>query len=259
MNDSNSNSAILINNYNNSQVSNIIYHINNLNLFNNAESSNITSYGYNKTDNIITFENQYPVKSIINILNKNSNFTWTYANNTIRLMNNEIDEIALTNETAGITSHESGIENNIVYVNDFLADYDYYMGLNYTSSSNQTIPTRISKEIYSESNLVYVAATYKGTDYNNQNIGKVSLTEEQDTYIYYKVYEINTNGTEDTSDDFVEFDLIDNPFANRPANKAFNGWLTEYPNATIEIDRDIYVRKVKIPVTYEMVNQILLK
>lgn len=174
-------------------------------------------------------------------------------------MNNEIDEIALTNETAGITSHESGIENNIVYVNDFLADYDYYMGLNYTSSSNQTIPTRISKEIYSESNLVYVAATYKGTDYNNQNIGKVSLTEEQDTYIYYKVYEINTNGTEDTSDDFVEFDLIDNPFANRPANKAFNGWLTEYPNATIEIDRDIYVRKVKIPVTYEMVNQILLK
>ncbi len=251
LNDSNSNSAILINNYNNSQVSNIIYHINNLNLFNNAESSNITSYGYNKTDNIITFENQYPVKSIINILNKNSNFTWTYANNTIRLMNNEIDEIALTNETAGITSHESGIENNIVYVNDFLADYDYYMGLNYTSSSNQTIPTRTSKEIYSESNLVYVAATYKGADYNNQNIGKVSLTEEQDTYIYYKVYEINTNGTEDTSDDFVEFDLIDNPFANRPANKAFNGWLTEYTNATIEIDRDIYVRKVKIPVTYE--------
>lgn len=131
LSDPNSNSAILINNYNNSQVSNIIYHINNLNLFNNAESSNITSYGYNKTDNIITFENQYPVKSIINILNKNSNFTWTYANNTIRLMNNEIDEIALTNETAGITSHESGIENNIVYVNDFLADYDYYMGLNY--------------------------------------------------------------------------------------------------------------------------------
>lgn len=251
LNDSNSNSAILINNYNNSNVSTIIYHINNLNLFNNAESSNITSYGYNKTDNIITFENQYPVKSIINILNKNSNFAWTYANNTIRLMNNGIDEIALTNETAGITSHESGIENNIVYVNDFLADYDYYMGLNYTSSSNQTIPTRTSKEIYSENNLVYVAATYKGADYNNQNIGKVSLTEEQDTYIYYKVYEINNNGTEDTSDDFVEFDLIDNPFANRPANKAFNGWLTEYPNATIEIDRDIYVRKVRIPVTYE--------
>lgn len=251
MTDNNQNSAILIYNYNNSTVSNIIYHINNLNLFNNADSSNITSYGYNKTNNIITFENQYPVKSIINILNKNSNLSWTYANNTIRLMNTGVEDVEPVAEVSGITSHESGITNDTVYVNDFIADYDYYMGLNYTTSTNQHIPTRLSKNIYSDNNLVYVAATYKGADYNNQNIGNVSLTETQNTYIYYKVYEINTNGTEDTSDDYVEFDLIDNPFADRPNNKAFNGWLTEYPNANITLDQDIYVRKVKIPVTYD--------
>lgn len=251
MTDNNQNSAILIYNYNNSTVSNIIYHINNLNLFNNSDSSNITSYGYNKTNNIITFENQYPVKSIINILNKTSNLSWTYANNTIRLMNTGVEDVEPIAEQGDITSHESGITNDTVYVNDFIADYDYYMGLNYTTSTNQHIPTRLSKNIYSDNNLVYVAATYKGADYNNQNIGNVSLTENQNTYIYYKVYEINTNGTEDTSDDYVEFNLIDNPFADRPNNKAFNGWLTEYPNASITLDQDIYVRKVRIPITYD--------
>ena len=251
MTDNNQNSAILIYNYNNSTVSNIIYHINNINLFNNSDSSNITAYGYNKINNIITFENQYPVKSIINILNKNSNLSWTYANNTIRLMNTGVEDIEPIAEQGDITSHESGITNDIVYVNDFIADYDYYMGLNYTTSTNQHIPTILSKNIYSDNNLVYVATTYKGADYNNQNIGNVSLTETQNTYIYYKVYEINTNGTEDTTDDYIEFNLIDNPFADRPNNKAFNGWLTEYPNASITLDQDVYVRKVRIPVTYD--------
>lgn len=251
MEDNNNNSAILINNYNNSNVTNIVYHINSLDLFQNIASTNITAYGYNKTNNIITFENQYPVKSVINILNKNSNLSWTYASNTLRLMNTGVEEVALADEQTTITSHESGISGDTIYINDFIADYDYFMGLNYTTSTNQHIPTRVSKNIYSDNNLVYVAATYKGSDYNEQNTGNVSLTEAQNTYVYYKVYEINNNGTTDTSDDFVEFDLIDNPFADRPNDKAFNGWLTEYPNAKITLNQDIYVRKVRIPVTYE--------
>ena len=251
LDDTNSSSANLIHTYNSSTVSNIIYKINSLNLFNNTDSSSITSYGYNKTNNIISFENQYPVRSIINILNASSTLSWTYANNTIRLMNTGTSEITTSEEPTSISSHETGVSDGIVYVNDFIADYDYYIGLNYTTSTNRTIPTRTNKNIYSTSNLVYVATTYKGADYSNTNIGTVSLTETENTFVYYKVYEVNNNGTDDTADDYVEFDLIDNPFAARPNNKVFNGWLTEYPNAEVELDQEVYVRKVKIPITYD--------
>lgn len=249
--DNNKSSSILIHTYNNSNVSNIVYHINSLKIFNNSDIQIQTSYGYNKTNNIITFENKYPVKTIINTLNKSSELTWAYSNNTIRMRNTGKDDIKLFAAPSSITTHESGISGNTIYVNDFIADYDYYMGLNYTTSTDQRIPTRVSKNIYSDNNLVYIAATYKGTDYNNQNTGNVSLTENQNTYVYYKVYEINTNGTSDLSDDYVEFDLIDNPFADRPNNKAFNGWITDYSNAQITLDTDVYVRKVKIPITYQ--------
>lgn len=249
--DNNSNTSNLIHTYNNSTISNIIYHKNNAKLFNNINNEISTSYGYNKTNNIITFENNYPVKTILNTLNKKSELTWAYADNTIRMRNTGVDEVKTKAAPTSITSHESGISGSTIYINDFIADYDYYMGLNYTTSTNQNIPTRVSKNIYSDNNLVYVAATYKGADYDSKNTGTVSLTENQNTYVYYKVYEINTNNTTDQSDDYVEFDLIDNPYANRPKDKAFNGWLTDYQNAEVTLDRDIYVRKVKIPVTYE--------
>lgn len=251
LNDNNSNTSNLIYTYNYSTISNIIYHKNNAKLFNNVDTEISSSYGYNKTNNIITFENKYPVKTILKALNKNSELTWAYADNTIRMRNTGVDEVQTIAESSSITSHESGISGSTIYINDFIADYDYYMGLNYTTSNNRNIPTRLTKNIYSEKNLVYVASTYKGTDYNNQNTGYVSLTEQQDTYVYYKVYEVNTNGTPEQSDDYIEYELIDNPFADRPNDKAFNGWVTDYSNAEITLDRDIYVRKVKIPVTYE--------
>ena len=50
---------------------------NNAKLFNNVDTEISSSYGYNKTNNIITFENKYPVKTILKALNKNSELIWT--------------------------------------------------------------------------------------------------------------------------------------------------------------------------------------
>ena len=75
---------------------------------------------------------------------------------------------------------ESGISNDVVYVNDSKSDYNYYMGLNYTYSSDGKIPTTANKNIYNDQNLVPVTITYNG------NGGYVSLNERQTTYVYYK-------------------------------------------------------------------------
>ena len=133
--DNNSNTSNLIHTYNNSTISNIIYHKNNAKLFNNINTEISTSYGYNKTNNIITFENKYPVKTILNTLNKKSELKWAYADNTIRMRNTGVDEVKTKAAPTSITSHESGISGSTIYINDFIADYDYYMGLNYTTST----------------------------------------------------------------------------------------------------------------------------
>ena len=57
---------------------------------------------------------------------------------------------------------ESGISNDVVYVNDSKSDYNYYMGLNYTYSSDGKIPTTANKNIYNDQNLVPVTITYNG-------------------------------------------------------------------------------------------------
>ena len=159
---------------------------------------------------------------------------------------------SLEDDYSGSTYNDnSGVSGNTVTVDDFKRDYDYYMGLNYTYSSNSTTPTTENKNIYSDSNLVKVYTTYKGTDINNNYTGYVSQTELQSDFVYNKIYSVNNNGTaSNTSDDYVEFLLIDNPYANRPTNKGFNGWLTNYEGAQITYNSDYYERYVKIPITY---------
>ena len=147
-------------------------------------------------------------------------------------------------------STDTGINNNIVTINDLTNDYNYYMGLNYVSSDG-TLPTLENKNIYNENNLIELKITYFGKDISNENIGYVSKEEMQDTFIYYKLYPVNNNGTTDTNDDYVEIELIDNPFTDRPNNKGFNGWTTDYNDATIKLDNDYYVRYAKVPITYK--------
>ena len=143
----------------------------------------------------------------------------------------------------------SQVLGNKVYVNELESDYNYYMGLNYTTNDGQ-IPTKINKNIYSDNNLVQVKITYSSDDLSG-NVGYVSLTERQDTYIYFKTYYINDNNTkEDLTDDYIDIELIDNPFTDRPTNLGFNGWFTKYRGAFLTYNSNFYERYAKIPVTY---------
>lgn len=143
----------------------------------------------------------------------------------------------------------SQVLGNKVYVNDLEADYDYYMGLNYTDNSG-TYPSETNKNIYNDTNLIQVKITYSSQD-NAGNIGYVSLTERQDTYIYFKTYYINNNETpNDYNDDFIDIELIDNPYTDRPRNLGFNGWITDYNGVILSYDSEYYERHAKVPVTY---------
>lgn len=143
----------------------------------------------------------------------------------------------------------SQVLGNKVYVNDLEADYDYYMGLNYTDNSG-TYPSETNKNIYNDTNLIQVKITYSSQD-NAGNIGYVSLTERQDTYIYFKTYYINNNETpNDYNDDFIDIELIDNPYTDRPSNLGFNGWITDYNGVILSYDSEYYERHAKVPVAY---------
>ena len=151
-----------------------------------------------------------------------------------------------------VQRQKSGVVDNIVYVNDAEADYYTYMAENYTYSANDTIPTTVSKNIYTRDDFAELTITYSGKDLVTNEIGYVSTSEEQDTFIYYKVLPINDNGTaSNKNDDYVTLELIDNPFAKRPNNYGFNGWITNYQGSTIYLDKVYYVRYAKIPVSYE--------
>ena len=146
-------------------------------------------------------------------------------------------------QSAAITLHETGITSDTVYINDLDSDYNYYQGLNYTKSSTGTIPTGVNQQLYNDSNLVKTYIKYSGRDIADSNIvGNISLTEQQNTMVYYKYYPVE-NG-------YITIELIDNPFADRPDNKAFNGWLTDYPGVEISYDADTYTRYAKVPVSY---------
>lgn len=145
--------------------------------------------------------------------------------------------------SAPIPLHDSGVDGNTIYVNDLESDYNYYMGLNYSDGrATGTIPTGDNQNLYNDSNLVKVYIKYSGGDFNHSSdIGYVSLDEQVRDFVYYKYYPVK--------DGLVTFELIDNPYADRPNNKAFNGWITDYVGANITLDMDVYVRSVSIPVT----------
>ncbi len=150
--------------------------------------------------------------------------------------------------------HDSGIVGNIVYINDMESDYNYFMGLNYTTSLDGSLPTMENKNLYSNNNLVKMQISYFGSvTTNGKDLNaSVSTTEPQDTFVYYKTLEVNDNGTPSNyTDDYVLVELIDNPFTNRPKDYGFNGWQTSAKGVTISFDSEIYTRYAKVPVTYK--------
>ena len=149
-------------------------------------------------------------------------------------------------------AHTSGIDGTTVYVNDLVKDYDYYIGLNFTEITNaSSLPSGTNSGRYNDSNLIPVQITYDGTDINNPSlVGKVSPTENQTKFVYYKYYVLNNNK--------ITIDLIDNPFGARPyANNTgygFNGWACDPSNnsngicshAEISYDSVYYQRYITI-------------
>ena len=201
-------------------------------------------------------KNNIPV-DILDTLNKDlkSDYYWKKdSSNNLYIYKEELKlEVLKTVDTSdAITLHDSGVTDGTVYVNDLDADYNYYMGLNYTYSSDGKLPSTENKNIYSDSNLVNVQITYDGVSVlSGQTMtGTISTTESESKFIYYKVYPVNDNGTTSKSDDYIEIELIDNPFTNRPEERGFNGWFTNYRGATISHDLDIYTRYATVPVTY---------
>lgn len=144
--------------------------------------------------------------------------------------------------TINSSGNLSGVVDNKVIVDQEEEDWYYYQSLNYTESSDGTLPSGVNQNKYNSSNLVKVHITYSGTsNIDSSLVGYVSLTERQNVYEYYKVYPVE-NG-------YINILLIENPFTDRPTDKAFNGWVTDYSGATISYDDTYYERYVKIPVS----------
>ena len=236
---------VLIGDYKDAKIKNIIYTTKNLRFAKNCPMETIDSiYRYNVEDGKLTFYENYSTKAIIEALSDNSTLRWKLSNNKFRIVNAGSDGSKLKATRArksAPSAHASGTDGTTVYVNDYEADYNYYMGLNYTYSSNGRIPTATDKGIYGDNNLVYVQINYHGSDINGQYTGQLSQNENYSNFVYYKVYDVQ-NG-------YVNIDLIDNPFSRRPNNRTFNGWITNYEGAEITIDTDVYVRRMKVPVT----------
>ena len=194
--------------------------------------------------------------TILSNLNKDlKDYEWKLEDNFLILnkkqeeVNNVIEPTkSRSAKSAAISLHDTGIDtaNHIAYINDLESDYNYYMGLNYTGGGTvTTTPTGSSYNLYDNSNLAKVYIAYKGSALDNSTlVGYVSPTEQISDFVYYKYYPIE-NG-------YVTIPLIDNPYAVRPNNRAFNGWITDYTGAVVSLDVDTYTRYVKVPSATEI-------
>ena len=131
-------------------------------------------------------------------------------------------------------SNRSGVDGSVITVDDEKADLYYYNSLNYTETDG-TLPSGVDQNKYNISNMVKVKVTYYGRDFLDSSlVGKVSTTENYDTYIYYHWYPVR--------DGKVVIPLIDNPFALRPRGKGFNSWISNEEGVKVYLDKDTYER-----------------
>ena len=139
-----------------------------------------------------------------------------------------------------IGEHSTGVDGSSIHINNLNMDLNYYSGLNYTYKTDNTIPTGDNYNHYGTNNLAKVYIRYSGVDFSDSSlVGNVSNDEQYSDIYYYKYYPI-VNGK-------IVIELIDNPWADRPNDKVFNGWITEYPDAEISLDTNRYVRILTIP------------
>ncbi len=139
------------------------------------------------------------------------------------------------------STSRSGVDNNVVTVDDEKADLYYYNSLNYTATGG-TLPSGEDQNIYNISNMVKVKITYYGRDFYDSNlVGTVSTTENYNTYVYYHWYPVK--------DGKVKIPLIDNPFTKRPTGKGFNSWISDMQGVYVSLDKDTYERYAEVTPT----------
>lgn len=211
----------------------------------------LTNYFKALNDGYFVDDKVISVNEVIDLLNKNldsSEYCWQFNEGMkiTSLVASDDSYVAVKSFSFSINKpiilHDSGIDGDTVYINDLDSDYNYYMGLNYTDFSDTgTLPTGVSKNTYNDANLVKVYTRYDGSSvYDSNLVGYVSLEEQYSSFVYYKYYPVVSG--------YVTFELIDNPFADRPDDMVFNGWYTNYDGAIVYLDKDTYTRYVKIPV-----------
>lgn len=245
----------------------IVTNIKSNSLFNDTNSNYISSdskhtnqYSYDGANYINNSNNNMiSATDLLYLLNNNldNDYYWNNDSSVLTIKRNEdVSTLPLIttfsfSANESIVLHDSAIDGDTVYVNDLVADYNNYIGLNYTDfSSTGRLPNGNDQNIYNSNNLVKVYAKYDGVSVHNDSYtGYVGLDADsrQSKFIYYKYYPVKSG--------YVTFELIDNPYGNRPDNLAFNGWVTDYPGAYIYLDTDTYVRYVRIPVSD--VNQVI--
>jgi len=238
---------------------NVLENTNYLSILVDGEDTNINNVLVNSQyeyvlDNInVDFSKVYEFSNNINEITIDSeildNFVFdeyqiVIINNDFELKKIEIEtvkEIEKMFKSPSVVLHDSGVEADTIYINDLVNDYNYYTAMDYTYfTSTGTIPDYTRLGIYNDNTLVKVYMKYSATDIENNYTGYVSNTELYSNYVYYKYYVVE-NG-------YINIELIDNPFARRPDDKVFMGWITDYEDAEISIDMDTYTRYVKIPV-----------
>lgn len=136
---------------------------------------------------------------------------------------------------------KSKIEGDTVYVNDLASDYYYWLGMNYVGDINSNSVS------YTESSLKMVTINYYGYPNGNSSLtGYVSLDsdERQNKFVYYKYFPINNNQ--------ISFELIENPFSDRPKKKGFNGWRST--DGTITTDSNTKVQTITVSSSVDTIN-----
>ena len=216
--------------------------------------SGVEGVSYGEIDSVYHIDGEESAQSAIEVLNGSiaDDHYWAYENNEFVLKEYEkvVMEVPETSKSftfsmqkaPNFSLHASGIDGNTVYINDLDSDYNYYMGRNYTSSSNGDTPTMEDKGIYGSSNLKKFQIIYHG-DLDENRVGTISYAsgENQNTIVYYKYYYVTGNS--------IDLELIDNPFAGRPDDMAFNGWFSKDSDVTLYLDPTYYTWHAVVPVS----------